>query len=308
MPVTDLRTPPAVDPAPFRVAIAGEFNSGKSSLINLLLRQPVMPVGVTWSRQPPISLAMGNGIMLVEIPIDENGHLDPAARAELDSADMLIWCTMAQRAWCLSESDLIETLPPRLLHNAVIAVMRSDLLSPDAREKVRARVAVLTRDRFASLVMIEAGSTIQAGLAEDPVWQGSGASRIVAAIEAARETPRPVLVLTPADSLPADTPVPDTPVPDMRPAPRWSDAFDALEALALDPEAEEGRLWTEMTRRLDALRSSAPAAPEAAVFQRARTALDRFAYAPDRDTWAWDLAVQINDRILTGPGRPPLTH
>ncbi len=293
MPVTDLRTPPAVDPAPFRVAIAGEFNSGKSSLINLLLRQPVMPVGVTWSRQPPISLAMGNGITLVEIPIDENGHLDPAARAELESADMLIWCTMAQRAWCLSESDLIETLPPRLFDNAVIAVMRSDLLSADAREKVRARVAVLTRDRFAALVMIEAGSAIRAGLSEDATWQGSGASRIVAAIEAARETPRPVLVLTPADSLP-----PDTPAPELRPAPCWSDTFDILEAIALDPEAEEGRLWSEMTRRLDALRSTAPDSPEAPLFQRARAALDRFAYAPDRDTWAWDLAVQMNDRIL----------
>lgn len=279
---------PAVDPEqrsnaqgqPFRVAVAGEFNSGKSSLINLLLRRDALPVGVNWSRQPPVEIALSEGISLLEVPIDETGHLGPEARGAIEAADMLIWCTMAQRAWCLSETDLVATLPERIFRNSVIAVTRSDLLDPAARELVRARVCELTADRFAGLVMVDADAETLARAGDAEVWGASGGKALVDAIEAAAAAPPPpVLVLRGVEQVPEPTENP------------WPDLLCRIETMVSEA-APEGRVWEAVRVHLDRPDCTAP------LFARARHVLDQLKDAPDRDLWALDLAIEINDRLL----------
>ncbi|HSF96136.1 MAG TPA: dynamin family protein [Thermohalobaculum sp.] len=47
------------EPDLFRVAVVGEFSSGKSSVLNLLANEPVIPANVEYSAMPPISLTWG---------------------------------------------------------------------------------------------------------------------------------------------------------------------------------------------------------------------------------------------------------
>ena len=221
-PDVSTQTSPRLPPRPskrqhFNIVVAGEFNSGKSSVINLLLRQPALPPSVGFSEMPPIRIfpadrtaytlvgedsgliepseflagaVKGKAVRsaVVELPLPEfrgasitevgiglDGKLHPEMKAALLSADLLIWCTMAQRAWCLTEITVVEGLPPELLEGAVLAVTRADYLKGEGqRELVRGRLAREAGKFFDGIVLLDASPAAIGGGLDAQAWSRSG--------------------------------------------------------------------------------------------------------------------------------------
>ncbi len=201
----------------FNIVVAGEFNAGKSSVVNLLLRRQVMPVTVGFTHMPPVRvfpagqeawhvLSAGNerlpeedflsgriagtsvrsarielplksfnGATITEVSVGQHGELDPEAEAALQSADLLIWCTMGQRAWCLTEITVVEKLPPRLLRNAILAVTRIDYMDTAAdRDKILTRLEREASRYFRAILPVGASQKALRNAADDNHWAGSG--------------------------------------------------------------------------------------------------------------------------------------
>ncbi|MDR2857782.1 MAG: hypothetical protein LBV50_08030 [Novosphingobium sp.] len=306
--------------SPFRVAIAGEFNSGKSSLINLLLRRELLRVGPTYSHMPPVRIhlqggepsgpepddaaASGSGaidmnvpcaalagITISEVSADESGHLTPQAEAELLAADMIVWCTIGPRAWTLSEIDIVENLPRDRFAGALLAVTRSDLLTPAERDTVLSRIRPMTQDYFDEILMVEAsGETIRRS-AEDLIWRRSAGEALCKAVRrrhAAWQAAPP----------PAPAPAPANDSPGM-----WAAAMAEVERqIAASLTLAEGSIHREIRHRLSAIVQLRPAqgadpAPSR-IFRQALDMLDRCPAGHDRDEWALDIALQLLDRPL----------
>ncbi|MGG7566482.1 dynamin family protein [Rhodovulum sp. DZ06] len=217
---------------PFTIVVAGEFNAGKSSVIDLLLDRPVLPRSAEDTHLPPVTLrraetegarALAGGVVLAEgdaaeifaapppgadaIEVDLVSDLEPgvvlrevsitldqpdfdARLALIADADALVWCTMAQRAWTLTESTVMEGLPPGDGRTAILAVTRQDLL-PDqaAMERVLERLETVAADNFAYFVMVDSSrETLAAGSA---ARAASGGDDLRRAIDAVRNPPAP---------------------------------------------------------------------------------------------------------------------
>jgi hypothetical protein len=159
---------------PLRIAVVGEFNSGKSSLANLLVRIEGLPTAVVSSTQIPTLLSYSvrpqvfvvdrdgrrkevqkagaipdasitrlevglpssrlRGVEILDLP----GLADPRFDRGVDdlllqTADVLLWCTVSTQAWKESERSAWEILPVRLRRNALLVVTHSDLV-PDAKD------------------------------------------------------------------------------------------------------------------------------------------------------------------------------
>lgn len=154
---------------PLRVAIVGEFNSGKSSLANLLVRIEGLPTAVVSSTQiptllyhspkPRVFVAHQDGrrnevrnagsipetsIARLEVGLpspclrsmeilDLPGLADPrfdrgVEDLMLQTADVLVWCTVSTQAWKESERTAWQMLPARLRRWALLVVTHSDLV------------------------------------------------------------------------------------------------------------------------------------------------------------------------------------
>lgn len=159
---------------PVRIAIVGEFNSGKSALANLLIRIDGLPTAVVSSTRIPTLLSYSvraqvfvvdqdgrrkevqkaeaipeasitrlevglpsprlRGIEILDLP----GLADPRFNRGVDdlmlqTADVLLWCTVSTQAWKESERSAWEILPIRLRRNALLVVTHGDLV-PDATD------------------------------------------------------------------------------------------------------------------------------------------------------------------------------
>ncbi len=148
---------------PFLLVVAGEFNSGKSSLLNALLGEPVLKEGVTPTTDRIQLLAYGEpgvepegeDLAIVRRPlpllktlrfVDTPGTNAVIARHQLlterflPRADLILFVTSADRPFTESERrflELIRSWGKKL----ALAVNKIDLLDAAGREEVRAYVA-----------------------------------------------------------------------------------------------------------------------------------------------------------------------
>jgi hypothetical protein len=158
---------------PLRVALVGEFNSGKSSLANLLAQVESLPTAVVSNTRIPTLLyhakraqifaVHGDGtrqrlradqepashaIFRLEVGLpsqrlhemeilDCPGLADPRSPMPLELAqhrpDAFLWCTTSTQAWKESERMAWSQLPQRLRNRGLLVSTHADLLH-DARD------------------------------------------------------------------------------------------------------------------------------------------------------------------------------
>jgi hypothetical protein len=165
---------------PLRLAILGEFNSGKSTLANLMVGNaplPTLQISNTriptllhYASSPTVTAALRGGASRVltttsEMPadtirirvgmpmphlraceiVDFPGFADPwlnygALDISRHPVDAAIWCTFSTQAWKESESTAWRILPARIRANSLLAVTNKDLLTGEQIPKVMARI------------------------------------------------------------------------------------------------------------------------------------------------------------------------
>ncbi|MEM1267269.1 MAG: dynamin family protein, partial [Pseudomonadota bacterium] len=169
------------------VVVMGEFSAGKSSLINLLLGEQLMPTQITATQSPAYLLGYGSdprilavrrdgGIEEVQTTdpmtldyrryevvrlrrpapvlkrlmiIDTPGISDPLLPAHAladfaDTADMVLWCTLATQAWRESEQSFWREMPSRLKRSSTLVVTKTDLLRAGDLDRLQTRLAAET--------------------------------------------------------------------------------------------------------------------------------------------------------------------
>lgn len=345
---------------PVRVGIVGEFNSGKSSVANLLLRQPLLEPSIEHSRMPPLHISLVpedgpgpgggataqasepgadcprtgqtitatatcealSGVVLTEISVSENGRLSAEAACELDTVDFIVWCTMGQRAWCLSEIEIVGGIRRDQLENSIIAITRADYLDTAALENVVQRVTEMTRDLFPVTAVVNASSSAIGAASDDNAWAESGGRQLHDALlrsvdairqrEAARElaedaapSPAPAHELKPV----ASPEQPGSVVAELLAdadalATAWFDEVARVqEKFAGSTRIGKGQLHAEIATRLTAVIERLPADDDgsfrlAGTFRRAQEHLARDSAD---DMIAFDLAIELRDRFAPSP-------
>lgn len=336
-----------VDPdSDFRIVVAGEFNSGKSSLINLLLRRQVIAPSVNYSHMPPLQIALQDGAdftpeitlvaqngacsasetlpdrtdtpqglarivmrtgagglagaSIIEVSVDEGGSLSPTSAAELHNADLIVWCTMGQRAWCLSEMTVVESLPPKRLEGAILAVTRADYLDAEARGRVMQRVTELAGGTFARTVMVDASRAALDAADDETRWTGTGGQEIHALLQAAIAAGRQrrAGLFLPSHS----TTAPEVLDSDAAIHRAWAAEMESIRHRLQEPRSRRHAPYDLVLRGLDRLAAKLPAqVPEppalAAIFRQAQRLLSNTAADGDGHALALDLAIQLQDRF-----------
>ncbi|MDX2287352.1 MAG: dynamin family protein [Hyphomicrobiaceae bacterium] len=178
------------------IAIVGEVNSGKTSVANVLTGLPVLPQGVVANTAVPVwvrhglvpavrepEMANGPGgikMRLIEVALpaprlSEFDILDmPAAPdatlAAAPGADIVVWTTVASRAWTAAERQTAERLPRRLAATSVIVATHADQLSEAERERVFQRLQRETHGRFTKVLLVDARDRggISVGVTHEP--------------------------------------------------------------------------------------------------------------------------------------------
>ncbi len=177
------------------ILVAGEANSGKTSVANLLagmdalpsavvantsvsvrLRQGQVPTVTALTRDGriPLSLASDNdalpqflysGLQSIEVewPSMQGEDFEvldtpawPIANDLVREADILLWCSVAARPWTESERQAIADLPVRLRERSILVITHEDALGESDKAKVLDRYREHAADMFAEIVMIDA--------------------------------------------------------------------------------------------------------------------------------------------------------
>ena len=148
---------------PFLLVVAGEFNSGKSSLLNALLGRELLREGVTpttdriqWIAyaDEPGSKVLEPGLIVLYLPhpllrdvhlVDTPGtnavieHHQILTERFLPRADLILFTTSADRPFTASERDFLELIKG-WGKKVVLVVNKLDLLAPDEAGEVLAYV------------------------------------------------------------------------------------------------------------------------------------------------------------------------
>lgn len=180
---------------PLRIVVLGESNSGKTSVTDLLIGQGLLPTSVVSNTHLPVLIRYGEKAAVygldhdgtrirvdsdtddaltdlpycalqVSLPIDRLRSyqiLDTPPFASPTSlvadADIVIWCTVATRAWTESERAAWATLPARCSRHALlVATHRDGLDTEDDARSVTARLGSLTSGLFRDVVLVDAES------------------------------------------------------------------------------------------------------------------------------------------------------
>ena len=220
----------------FKVVVVGEFNSGKSSVINLMLRRGVLPASAEFTNMPPARIVLsdqeewaitGDGgselnaeefrggkldgedienieislagddlsdVSVTEVSVDLDGFLSYEAEDLINGADLVIWCTMGQRAWCLSEIDIVKEFPSKIHKHAILVITRADLLpSKNKKKLVTDRVEGAAAEFFDKVFMVECGTKAIAEADKSARWKETGGQALweglVASVKHVRALP-----------------------------------------------------------------------------------------------------------------------
>ncbi|MEM9317982.1 MAG: dynamin family protein [Pseudomonadota bacterium] len=207
---------PETDQTPVRVVLCGEVNSGKSTVLNALMRGPVLPDLFGTKERPFIHVRTGDtaaqvvhgrdgsesthdglsdavlqaaesceiigtsehlaGLEIVEMPFLNERDITDEQIAYVESADIIIWTTIASQAWRLSEKTILDRCENRS-SLAIMVVSRGDKLRSDEdREKLMGRLERETGDYFRDIVMMHGKDTLIAAAAEDDeAWETTAA-------------------------------------------------------------------------------------------------------------------------------------
>ena len=191
---------------PYLIVLIGPFNTGKSTLINALIGEPVLPTGATPTtskivilRHGPASQQLGGGevdsvfhpsallerVSLVDTPgLDSvfKGH-DEMTRRFLHRADLVLMVMLATQA--MSASNVANLAALRDYGKRVIVVVNQiDLLEPDDQQRIRDFVAEQGRAALGTtpdVWMLSAEWAMQAGRGPDrdeALWAKSGFAQV----------------------------------------------------------------------------------------------------------------------------------
>jgi hypothetical protein len=198
---------------PIRLVILGEYNSGKTSVVDLLIGQGLLPTSVVSNTQLPVLIGHAEEAALFGIDRDGtririDGDADdpltdlpyralqimlPLERLRgyqlLDTpsltdpttfvadADIVIWCTVATRAWTESERAAWTDLPKRCSRNAILVATHKDGMQTDEEcAQVTQRLRSVTAGMFRDVVLVAADSTHDEA-PQDDAWSGAQALR-----------------------------------------------------------------------------------------------------------------------------------
>lgn len=143
----------------FLIVVAGEFNAGKSSFLNALLGEQVLPEGVTPTTDAITLLQHGDevsstlkssGLRVTTYPaevlrqltiVDTPGtnavirHHEQLTREFIPRADLVLFATSADRPFTESERGFLELIK-EWGKKIIIVLNKLDILSPQEREQV----------------------------------------------------------------------------------------------------------------------------------------------------------------------------
>lgn len=210
---------------PLRVVVLGEYNSGKTSVTGLILGKGLLPVSVLSNTGMPVHVGHGSEPALFGIDNNGNSiRIDTAAADDDDpltdlsyraidlrlplpwlqdhhildtpatltpavftaDADIVIWCTVATRAWTESERNLWTSMPPRVRKPAILVATHKDsFYSDEDCEQVLRRLRSMTAGLFRQTVLISAAS--DDGNSEPPVSVSEDTALLLSAIDASAQ-------------------------------------------------------------------------------------------------------------------------
>lgn len=179
---------------PIRIVILGEYNSGKTSVADLLIGEGLLPTGVLANTRVPVLVSHADDAALygvdrnatririddahdpltdltyraiqLTLPIDwlkDYQVLDTPAlsppEAFVADADIVIWCSVATRAWTESERMQWTSLPQRCFRNAILVCTHKDSVhTEDDCDQIVARLRFLTKGLFREIAIVEASN------------------------------------------------------------------------------------------------------------------------------------------------------
>jgi hypothetical protein len=173
--------------------VLGEYNSGKTAVADLLIGHGLLPTSVISNTRVPVQISYasraalygidGNGAPIridgdrddpltdltyravqINLPLPWLKHyqiLDtpPLAtpKAFVAEADIVLWCSVASRAWTESERAVWSALPARCFRNAIfVATHKDSIETQDECLQVVRRLQGLTRGFFRDIVLVSA--------------------------------------------------------------------------------------------------------------------------------------------------------
>jgi hypothetical protein len=198
---------------PIQIAMLGEYNSGKTSVVDLLIGDRLLPTSVISNTQVPVLIGHAETAALFGIDrdgtriridgdaddpltdlsyralqillplerlrgyqlLDTPSLTDPATF--VGDADIVIWCTVATRAWTESERAAWANLPKRCSRNAILVATHKDAMQTDEEcEQVAQRLRSITDGQFRGVVLVAAEGA-QDEEPQDDLWSGAKALR-----------------------------------------------------------------------------------------------------------------------------------
>jgi small GTP-binding protein len=187
----------------FLIVVAGEFNSGKSSFVNALLGEQVLPEGVTPTTDTITLLQHGDetgseirsgGLRVTTYPAEVLQQLtivdtpgtnavirqhEQLTREFIPRADLVLFTTSADRPFTESERGFLELIKA-WGKKIVIVLNKVDILSPQEREQVVSFIAENARTLLGVMPEIFAVSARQAmrarqadGAEREQLWEAS---------------------------------------------------------------------------------------------------------------------------------------